>query len=148
MAILRIFLCGGFSVQVDEQAPMRLPTRKGEMLFAYLVLNQRPFARSELAYLLWQDSDTDQASTNLRKTLFDMRKVVGAWLTTTRQTIAFNTDRDYWCDVEEILGQYRQIEAKLKQDQLLSGAQAILSGRTADLYHGDLLLGVDSGGAG
>lgn len=98
--MLYIHLLGHFDLTLNDK-PLRLPSRKAEALFAYLVCQSRPLARETLATLFWDESTPEQAMANLRKLLSQLRKKVGDYLVVERQTAAFNDQSDYWLDVAE-----------------------------------------------
>ena len=76
---LRIRLFGSIEVQVNGQPLPRLRSRKGQELLALLVLRQgRQVERDWLAGVLWVESGESQALANLRLTLTDLRKALGA----------------------------------------------------------------------
>lgn len=86
--------------------------------------------RPVLAGLLWSESDEDLARMNLRKTLVDLRKVVGEQMESDYQTITFNCSG---CAIDLVdFTQAVQQAATLDLAQL----QAAL-----DLYQGDFLQG-------
>ena len=73
---------------------------KAQALLFYLAVTGTSQSRSTLAGLLWADMPEEDARTNLRQVLTNLRRVVGPYLTITRQTVAFNRESDYWLDVE------------------------------------------------
>src|SRR5205085_12172438 len=75
---LRLSLLGGFEIAPAKGSPLTLPTRKAHALIAYLALPAgRRHSRDELATLLWDDSDLDQARLSFRQCLFQLRKALG-----------------------------------------------------------------------
>jgi non-specific serine/threonine protein kinase len=75
--ILRLF--GSFDVQINGHPLPRLRTQKGRWLLALLVLRQgRQAERSWLAGVLWPESSESQALANLRLSLTDLRRALGA----------------------------------------------------------------------
>jgi DNA-binding SARP family transcriptional activator len=74
----RLNLLGGFEIASAKGGPLTLPTRKAHALIAYLALPLgRRHSRDELATLLWDASDIDQARLNFRQCLFQVRKAFG-----------------------------------------------------------------------
>lgn len=72
-------LLGGFELRRREGAPVSLPTRKAQLLLAYLALPAgRSHAREKLGLLLWGDRLDEQARGSLRNTLAAIRKALGA----------------------------------------------------------------------
>src|SRR5215470_18942636 len=75
MGRLILTLLGGFRARLDPVAPLALPTRKAQALLAYLALppgSAQP--RDKLASLLWGNTVDTTARTNLRQTLYALRK--------------------------------------------------------------------------
>ena len=73
---LRIHVLGPLEVAVDG-APLVVDTRKALAILALLAVERRPFAREELAALLWPDSDDESARGALRRTLSVLRASLG-----------------------------------------------------------------------
>lgn len=73
---LDIRLLGPPQVLVGN-APLEVDTRKAVAILALLAAEGRPFARDELAALLWPDSDDAAARGALRRTLSTMRSAIG-----------------------------------------------------------------------
>ena len=85
---LRIHVLGPLEVAVDG-APLVVDTRKALAILALLAVERRPFAREELAALLWPDSDDESARGALRRTLSVLRASLGdRWLRIDRSTVA------------------------------------------------------------
>src|SRR6266540_669514 len=77
MARIDLTLLGGFQARVKPSPPLRVPTRKAQGLLAYLALPPGlAHPRDKLAALLWGDMREGQARTNLRQTLFTLRKAL------------------------------------------------------------------------
>ena len=73
---VEIRLLGPPEVIVDGR-PWRVDTRKATAIMALLATERRPFAREELAALLWPESDDEGARGALRRTLSTLRAAVG-----------------------------------------------------------------------
>ncbi|MBI2205437.1 MAG: alpha/beta hydrolase, partial [Candidatus Rokubacteria bacterium] len=79
MGTIRLTLLGGFELQADSGAAIRLPTRKAEALLAYLALHGgHAQPRDKLAALLWGDAPDVSARASLRQTLSLVGKALGA----------------------------------------------------------------------
>ena len=76
MTRLEIRLLGPPQVVVDGR-PLEVDTRKAVAILAILAADGRPYARDELAALLWPDSDDAAARGALRRTLSTMRTAIG-----------------------------------------------------------------------
>ena len=84
---LRIRVLGPLEVVVDG-APLVVDTRKAQAILALLVVDRRPFAREELAAMLWPEADDMSARGALRRTLSVLRAALGdRWLVVDRTTV-------------------------------------------------------------
>jgi DNA-binding SARP family transcriptional activator/TolB-like protein/Tfp pilus assembly protein PilF len=73
-------LLGRFAVTIDGDAltPMRISSRKGRALLAYLAMHPEHCAdREELATLLWGDRPNQQARLSLRQCILSLRNTLG-----------------------------------------------------------------------
>jgi len=105
-------------------------------LFVYLSVTRQSHSRSKLADLLWDHQMEQNAKTNLRYLLRDLRKTVGDYLLVDGQTIAFNHELAHWLDVTSFT-------IALSPDRSASPTQidpAILQ-ESLNLYAGDFLAG-------
>src|SRR5438552_2206635 len=74
---LTIELLGPFAARVSGRPPLRLP-KKTQALLTYLALApNRARDRSEIAALLWSDTNDAQAKASLRVALSELRKSLG-----------------------------------------------------------------------
>ena len=103
--MLEVRLLGRFDVRLAG-APVEIPSRPAQSLFAYLVLSAGTAHRREkLAGLLWPDSGEESARSNLRHTLWRMRKALesagtpGRYLLTDDLSVSFDSRSDHWLDV-------------------------------------------------
>ena len=108
---LSIWLLGPPQVRLDQELVSNLRSDKALALLAYLAVeSDRAHRREKLAGMLWPDYSESSARANLRRALADVRQAIGdhcaapPYLLTTRETLQFNTDNDYWLDVEAIAG--------------------------------------------
>ena len=75
MAVCRLTLLGGFSLETADGVKLALPTRKDRLLLAYLALSPgRPQSRERLAGLLWGDRGEAQARDSLKQSLAGIRQ--------------------------------------------------------------------------
>ena len=80
-------MLGPLEVVVDG-APLVVDTRKAQAILALLVVDRRPFAREELAALLWPEADDMSARGALRRTLSVLRAALGdRWLVVDRTSV-------------------------------------------------------------
>ena len=91
---LRIRVLGPLVVTVDG-APIVVDTRKALAILAVLAVERRPYARDELAALLWPDADDESARGALRRTLSVLRSALGdRWLRIDRSIVALDAAVD------------------------------------------------------
>lgn len=109
MAALEIQLFGSFGLMSDGQPLTRLPSRRGNELLAYLLLNRQTLhARERLAGLFWGDSDDQKARHCLNTTLWRLQGILGrlptrqqSYLKVDPRNIGFNLTSDFHLDVAE-----------------------------------------------
>ena len=98
--MLEVRLLGKFEVK-SEGKPVAIPSRPAQSLFAYLILSAGiSHRREKLAGLLWPDSLEETARSNLRSTLWKIRKALPSstsaeHLYADDLTIAFSPDGQY-----------------------------------------------------
>ena len=151
METLRIFLFGQVRLFRGEAPLAKFPTTKSEELFTYLVLQrQRTHSRDAVAGVFWGDSPDELARKSLRTALWRLRGLIepdgcepGTYLVVDHDQVGFNTQSDYWLDVEEF-------ESRLTMVPVVHFSSVSLEGpfqpklldelrTTIDLYQGDLL---------
>lgn len=146
MGRLRIRLFGGFEVSCGDQLITGFESQKVRALFAYLIMNRdTTHGRDRLAGLLWPEQDDDTARRNLRQVVYNLRTVLAGRdtpappVSTTRQSVQFNSETDYWLDVEAF-------EDAVHQSLSVAGVDPHYLAGAAKLYRGDFLDGffVDS----
>lgn len=123
--MLRIRLLGQFELR-RHRRNIELPSRPAKLLLAYLVLSTGTYhPRERLSGMLWPESDTKNALSNLRQALWRLRKTIGKeYLLGDNVSIAFDAASDYWLDTE--------ILAVSDSEDLLA---------TVSVYKGELLPG-------
>lgn len=152
MDVLKICLFGQLRIYRGTQCLDKFPTCKARDLFCYLVLRRQRFhSRNTLAGLFCSDRTEEQARKNLRTTLWRLRSTLepggkppGIYLIAENDEIRFNTDSDYWLDVEEF-------EANISASPFLGTLETVAEHgdgelfsrltRAVELYQGDLLEG-------
>jgi DNA-binding SARP family transcriptional activator len=70
---LQIELLGGFSITHNGRA-LGFPSGRTRLLLVYLLLHPGPIPRSRLADVFWPDSGEEQARTNLRRELHNLKR--------------------------------------------------------------------------
>ncbi len=138
--MLEILLLSPLTIQRDGQ-PLKLPTRRTEALFVYLLRNPQPHARDVVATLFWDDLPQQKALGNLRVLLSNLRKHVGPHVTITRQTVAFNGDSHYRLDLADLERELTSARDEMSRDGLLAHSSATKLAQALEAYQGDLLPG-------
>ncbi len=133
MTKLTLRLLGKFAASVDTQE-IEFATDKVRGLLAFLAVEaDKAHTRTQLATLLWGDWDDKGAKANLRKSLFRLKKGLGALadelLTISRSSIEFHAEH-----AEIDLHQFNRLAQK---DDIASLTAA------ATRYHGNLLAGLE-----
>src|SRR5215510_6472771 len=133
MSTLRLTLLGGFEARTDSRLSLAIPSKKAQMLLAYLAMRPRQrHLRDKLASLLWDDAPAEQARLSLRQALFIIRQALPFDPTLVDgDGVAFATDA-VTVDVREF-------------EQLAQNDDPERLERAATLYHGALLEGVGPG---
>jgi predicted ATPase/DNA-binding SARP family transcriptional activator len=99
-ATFRLSLLGAPQLEQDGVAT-HLARRKGIALVAYLAVTRQVHSREALATLLWPEYDQARALANLRRTLWELNKILGAdWLEIDAETVALRRGPGFWLDVE------------------------------------------------
>lgn len=134
MLTLRLF--GQLSLQLDgELTSGNLRGRAGALLI-YLAATRQPQTREFLANLLWENEEEQQARSNLRYTLRNIRKSVGDYVIVNGETVAFNQKLPCWTDVSAFSNYIATIRSPDGNDTELALLQDALN-----LYVGEFLSG-------
>src|SRR3954454_5219247 len=106
MAQLTLRLLGALQATLDGVPVAGFESQKGRALLAYLALDaDRPHGRDALAGLLWPDQPDQDARTNLRQALANLRQALGdqqatpPYVRISGATLQFNRASDYQIDV-------------------------------------------------
>ena len=142
---LRIFALGAAQVYRGERAlaPSDWTYIKGRELLYYLLCH-RPRTREQIGLALWPDASPAQLRSNLRATLYHLRRALGRsnWILFDGEHYAFNHSLPYWFDVEAFENALAEVQRAPSKPPL----QAVLSWETAlSLYRGDFLEDVEVG---
>ncbi|MEZ4707564.1 MAG: BTAD domain-containing putative transcriptional regulator [Caldilineaceae bacterium] len=112
-------------------------TSKAQALLMYLASTPALHTRDALAGLFWPDMSEANAKNNLRRTLPNLRQLVGPHLLIDNRTVAFNRKTEYWFDVEEFTG----LSAELSTSAELNRIPLNKLAAQTDLYRGEFLHG-------
>jgi DNA-binding SARP family transcriptional activator len=141
MTHLSLSLLGTFQVTLDGEPVTSFKSDKVRALLAYLAVEtDRPHRREMLAGLLWPEWPDQDALSNLRYALYNLRGAIGdrtaehPFLLITRDTLQFNMASDYSLDVAA----FEQYLADSKS--AISSLQSAVS-----LYRGSFLEGFSIG---
>lgn len=104
--MLQIYLFGPLRLLYNGQPLKFAALPKTLPLFAYLLLNRtKPIPRTTLAFTHWPESSEAEARSNLRRHLYELRRVLppapeeSPWLLVDNNTVQWNPAAAYWCDV-------------------------------------------------
>ena len=135
MTELNLQVLGAFRVQDAAGAEIRIASRKGRALLAYLALRPgESHSRDRLATLLWEDADEELARTSLRQALAALRKSLPA-----------DAHKALLADTESV-----GIDPAIVHSDLHAFRRALNAGTRTSLqeamthYRGDLLDGFDA----
>lgn len=101
--MLEIRFLGKFDVRIDG-APIELPARKAQSLFAYLVMNAGvQHRREKVAGILWPESEESSARSKLRYALWQLRNAIGdQYFLADKLSLGFDQESAYWVDCAEL----------------------------------------------
>ncbi len=135
MSELTLQVLGAFRVHDSAGSEIRIASRKGRALLAYLALRpDESHSRERLAMLLWEGADEELARTSLRQALAALRKALPK-----------SAQAALLADTESV-----GVDGKLIVTDLLSFKRSIADGTRTALkgavaqYRGDLLDGFDA----
>jgi len=144
MARLSVRLLGPLKVIQDGESATGFESDKARALLAYLAVETaHPHRREKLAGLLWPDWPEQAARANLRRTLANLRQVIGdrqatpPFLLISRQMIQFNSASDAWIDVMAFTN---LLETKGASQQVIHRLE-----EAVELYRGSFLEGFSIG---
>lgn len=132
---LTLQVLGAFHVRDASGSEIRIASRKGRALLAYLALRPgETHGRDRLANLLWEDADEELARTSLRQALAALRKSLPA-----RAQAALRAD----AESVGVDGQLLDSDIDAFRRSLTAGTRTALQ-EAVDHYRGDLLDGFDA----
>jgi DNA-binding SARP family transcriptional activator len=141
--MFRVYLFREFQIEDLDGNPIKIGTRKAQLLFAYLLLHaNQPIPREKLVDLFWPDAEESKARQSVRQALYTLRNVLKKssgldteYVTTDLQNIRFELQDHFEVDA-------------LKFDEQLAQADEEELGRSTELlecaiecYRGEILQG-------
>ena len=103
--MLQVYLFGPLRFALDGQWLPFSGLPKVGPLFVHLLLNPKlPISRDSLAFLLWPDVSEAEARANLRRHLYELRRILPPnqpWILSTNSTVQWNPAGATWVDVLE-----------------------------------------------
>lgn len=144
----RLCLLGGCELLMGDGAGVEFPYDKTRLLLALLALEARPLPRERLAELLWPQSQGEQARANLRRALFDLRRLLlqpasgMEVLLSDKKQIALNPELGWRLDCQELSTE----PPAFSTDQPPSAETLKALEAQLDLYRGPLLDGLELDG--
>src|SRR5262245_58787192 len=126
-------LLGGFQARLKHGPSLTVPTRKAQALLAYLALPCGvAHPRDKLAALLWGEMREGQARTNLRQTLFMLRKA-----------LAIKVPDSLRIDAASVALEPAAVTVDVTAfERLVTQGTSDALAQAADIYQGDLLQGL------
>jgi DNA-binding SARP family transcriptional activator len=135
--MLEVQLLGKFEVTRDDQ-PIKIPSRQAQSLLAYLILNiGASHRREKLAGLLWPDFSEANARSNLRQTLWRLRRAIGdAYFMADKVSIGFACNNNCKFDVAILADEAAEARSP---DELVS-IVSVYKGRLLPGFYDDWVL--------
>lgn len=140
----RLRLLGGCELLAGGTTPLDFPYDKTRLLLAVLALEGRPLPRERLAELLWPQSEGAQARANLRRALFDLRRLLQRAglpeqaLLSDKKQLALHPALDWQLDCREFAAALPELPSERAPSP--EGLERLA--QRLDLYRGPLLDGL------
>ena len=136
------YVLGGLTIKNDRDIIISLSSRKAEALLIYLIFSEKASCeREELATLFWEDMPEQQALTNLRVTLSNIKKELGDILDVSRRKVVLNPVNRMYVDGLELLKTLGTGLGLEPSREMLSLEKAQEITKSLSLYKGDFLKG-------
>jgi len=101
MSRLEIALLGAPLIKMDGKM-VQTDRRKAIALLAYLAVTGKSQSRDHLAGFLWPDYERDSAYAYLRRTLWELNKILGkGWANADRETVQLKESADFQLDTAD-----------------------------------------------
>src|SRR5688572_28401295 len=142
---MQIRLLGDFRLTWDDRVVSAVSTPRLRSLLGYLILRRgTPQARAHLAFLFWPDSSEQQALTNLRHLLHELRQALpqsGDFLQPGNRIIEWKADVACALDVSDFENALACAQEAIQRADRAAAKAALEN--AAQAYQGDLLLGCE-----
>lgn len=142
---MQITLLGDFHLTWDDRTVTALGTVRIRSLLGYLVLRRgTPQLRAHLAFLFWPDSSEQQALTNLRHLLHELRQALpdaAHFVQADSRTVEWNADAACALDVSDFENALACAQEAIQRADHLAAKAALEQATQA--YQGDLLPGCE-----
>ena len=139
---ISFYVLGGLTIKNGRDEKISLSSRKAEALLIYLIFSEKDsFEREELATLFWEDMPEQQALTNLRVTLSNIKKEVGGILEVSRRKVSLNPVKRMVVDGLELLKALGTSSGSEPSREMFSLEKAQEISKSLSLYKGDFLKG-------
>ncbi len=127
--------------------PVKLETRKGTALLAYLSLSGPRRVREVVATMFWPEGNQQHALASLRRTLSSLNSRLPGWIEADREVISLRQSTRLWVDVvlfRALVGGVR--EHCQNRSEICDECRSALE-RAEELHRGDFLEGLILGNA-
>ncbi|HLO33458.1 MAG TPA: BTAD domain-containing putative transcriptional regulator, partial [Anaerolineales bacterium] len=142
MDALKLFWLGTPRVEV-KGCPIKLETRKGVALLAYLSFSPRESPRELLATMFWPEGNQQKALASLRRTLSSLNSSLPGWIEANRETITLKRKSKLWVDVASFHKSLAQVQEHRHSAKELCGTCLSVLDKAAETYRGDFLEGLN-----
>ncbi|MGT2887597.1 AAA family ATPase [Streptococcus didelphis] len=120
MTTLKLKLFGNPAIFLDDKEIFFSFSKLNALLY-YLLINET-VARDEIAGILWEDKDNQKAKKNLRNTIYQVNKKLGAdyIICPNRSMLTLNPQLSITCDAKQFLAEPKK-NSQLYQGEFLQG---------------------------
>ena len=144
MLHLKLLLLGSPQILLDDIPVHKLGRTSGTAVLAYLAVHNKAIDRAQLHHLLWPDLPEKKAQVSLRRTLYDLKKYLGAgFVQSNRQQVQLGSGSQLYCDVHHFEQALASCPTHSCTDQCICAACLPQHTAVAQLYREDFLTGFD-----
>jgi DNA-binding SARP family transcriptional activator/predicted ATPase len=136
---LQLTLLGKPEVTLDGVPLEKITYQKSLALLFYLAVTARPHSREALAGLLWGEATEANARAGLRKSLSELRKLLGGHLIIEHHQVRLDQAADYTLDVERLESHVEPYPTR--GESALPPEEADILALALETYQGDFLSG-------